>query len=245
YAYSLLRQSDGKLVAAGSALVKYDDSSRVESFALLRLNEDGSKDESFGIGGVVTTTLDTRQGHKIYKVIQQLDGKLVVAGSLPTRGFAVARYNVDGSLDMGFGDFGAKITQMSPGSAFGYKDEALSMLSLPDGRLVVGGLAGSTMALAVYTPDGALDLTVNGTGQIQGIAWGRSYSEVDAMIQQPDGRLLLAGVSSDGGKYGNMDFTLARLFIGDSDGDGMMDTMDPFPLDTDNNGVNNVDEPVP
>jgi serralysin len=193
YANSLLRQSDGKLVVAGSAPVKYGDHNRIVSFALLRLNEDGSKDKSFGIDGVVTTNASAMQLHTISKITQQQDGKLVAAvGAVSGSSFGIVRYDVDGSLDTSFGNAGIQSTQFDSGWPSG----AASVLVLPDGRLVVAGYAwihlstggaNCSMALVFYKQDGSLDTAVNGSGKVI-IPSSYRYSEAVSMAQQPDGR---------------------------------------------------------
>ena len=52
YTNALVRQPDGKLVAAGAS-----DNGSNEDFALARYNPDGSLDTSFGTGGTMTTAI--------------------------------------------------------------------------------------------------------------------------------------------------------------------------------------------
>src|SRR5262249_46398672 len=100
FAFDLLVQPDGKAVAVGYAGA---------DLALARYNPDGSRDPTFGNAGRVTTdfgfTFDTAM-----TAVLQGDGKMVVAGSaigfrrtFSDGPFAVARYNPDGTLDVGFG----------------------------------------------------------------------------------------------------------------------------------------------
>lgn len=85
---SIIQQSDGKLVAAGT-----DNS----DFVVMRFNSDGSLDSSFGNGGKVVTDFNGGQEFDVASVVQQGNGDLVVAGTTidATTGeykFAVARY---------------------------------------------------------------------------------------------------------------------------------------------------------
>ncbi|HRF88972.1 MAG TPA: hypothetical protein PK244_10300, partial [Pseudomonadales bacterium] len=94
--FSMVQQTDSKLVLAGYSY----NSSTSYNFALVRYNEDGSLDSSFGTGGIVTTAMSSSDDSS-YSVIQQTDGKLVVAGYARVGSsyrFALARYNTDGSL---------------------------------------------------------------------------------------------------------------------------------------------------
>jgi uncharacterized delta-60 repeat protein len=113
YAYSLVRQGDGKLVAAGSA----DDQS-ITKFALARYNPDGTLDSSFGTGGTVLTPIGSDNSAYAYSLVRQGDGKLVAAGSADDASitkFALARYNQDGSLDSTFGSGGTVLTAIGNG----------------------------------------------------------------------------------------------------------------------------------
>ena len=74
YAYALVQQADGKLVAAGRS-----NNGSNNDFALVRYNSDGSLDTSFGSGGVVTTGVGG-SNDIAYALVQQGDGKLVAAG---------------------------------------------------------------------------------------------------------------------------------------------------------------------
>src|SRR5436190_151795 len=91
-ASSVAVQADGKIVAAG-----YSNA----SFALARYNTDGSLDTSFNGTGKVTTTFPNAYASATSAAIRP-DGKIVAAGGLSGeyyRGFALAQYNADGSLD--------------------------------------------------------------------------------------------------------------------------------------------------
>jgi len=96
-AQTLALQRDGKILVAG-AVGNLNASRPQVDFALVRYNQDGSFDSSFGDGGVVTTDLgdviDTANA-----VALQPDGKIVLggySGNDEGRGdFVLARYNND------------------------------------------------------------------------------------------------------------------------------------------------------
>ena len=87
-------QPDGKIIVAIGGN-PYSD------FVLVRYNRDGSLDTAFGIGGKVTTDF-SGQWAWAYALAVQADGKIVAAGARGG-GFALARYNQDGSPDATFG----------------------------------------------------------------------------------------------------------------------------------------------
>ena len=97
---------DGKIVAVGRS--GYD-------LAVVRYNDDGSLDTSFGSEGKVTTHFGGYSAEAAALAIQA-DGEIVAAGiwtigcypggHCPSE-FALARFNADGSLDTSFGEDGA------------------------------------------------------------------------------------------------------------------------------------------
>ncbi|PEN11376.1 hypothetical protein CRI94_15160 [Longibacter salinarum] len=124
-----------RLVVAGT---------RNEQIALVGLRANGRRDSTFGRNGVVTTDLPYR-GHVGRTVVQQPDGRIVVAGAAGrsengTFDLVLARYRVDGQLDRSFGRNGVVTTAVS-----GRVDLAQSAVVGPDGRIavavtVVGGV---------------------------------------------------------------------------------------------------------
>jgi uncharacterized delta-60 repeat protein len=205
FAYALALQPDGKLVAAGDS---WNGSKYV--FALARYNPDGSLDTNFNGTGKVTTAIGGSGEDAVNALTLQPDGKLVAAGTSWNGSkyvFALARYNPDGSLDTGFGFNGTgKVT-----TAFSSANDLANALVLqPDGKLVAAGTSGnggnSDLALARYNPDGSLDTSFNGTGEVtSGI--GSGDDGASALALQPDGKLVAAGHSWNGSKYV---FALAR-----------------------------------
>jgi uncharacterized delta-60 repeat protein len=80
-ANALVLQADGKLVVAGSATVgdSSPDTPPKRDLLLARLSPDGHLDATFGSGGLLTTTVESNS--TAFALIQQPDGKLVVAGT--------------------------------------------------------------------------------------------------------------------------------------------------------------------
>lgn len=146
-AQALVLQSDAKLVAAGATGDSHD-------FALVRYNPDGSRDSSFGNGGLVVTDLGggTDDAGALALVLQP-DGKLVAAGAA-AENFLLARYHPDGSLDSGFGNGGVVLTD------FGATSGAETLVLQPDAKLVAAGrisfLGTRDFGLARYNADGSL-----------------------------------------------------------------------------------------
>lgn len=142
--FALVRQTDGKLIAAGAAI---DINSFESEFALVRYNENGTLDETFGAHGKTTTAFD--EASSISSLLLLPNGKIVAAGfaftpheeNRPTHGevtgdFALAKYNADGSLDESFGESGKVTTDF-----FGEDDNIYSLVLQPDGKIIAVGSA--------------------------------------------------------------------------------------------------------
>jgi uncharacterized delta-60 repeat protein len=209
-ANSLFSQPDGKLVVAGSVSSGHTD------FALVRYNSDGSLDAGFGSGGKVTTDFSSGTDTAFSATIQA-DGKIVAAGSTDSRSFALARYNVDGSLDGSFGTGGKVATDL--GTTF--LEAAESVKIQADGKIVVAGYtfvgSRSEFALVRYNSDGTLDSTFGTGGKVLTDA-GSANDTVTGLEIQPDGKILVVGTSSGTG-VSPADIVLVRY-----NSDGSLDT---------------------
>ncbi|NBV85544.1 MAG: hypothetical protein EBS01_04615, partial [Verrucomicrobia bacterium] len=117
-------------------------------------------------------------------------------GAATGQDFAIARYNVDGSLDTSYGTGGRVTTSLSTGD-----DHIYSSALQADGKLVVAGdsfVSGTNyqVAIARYNTNGSLDTTFNGTGKIL-LAIETSSTAYGVAIQ-PDGNIVVAGQTYNG-----------------------------------------------
>jgi uncharacterized delta-60 repeat protein len=202
WAQAVVLQPDGKIVVAGTS----SDGAQAR-FALARYDRNGALDPSFGSGGTVTTAVGSNA--QANALVLQPDGRIVAAG-LSWNGrrflFALARYDANGALDAGFGSGGTMTT------ASGSDSVAQGLALQVNGKLVAAGFSSpgsppkSTLTLARYEPDGALDSAFGpgGTVTIQASKAGVAQ----AVALQPDGKIVTAGGGGGG-------FTLAR-FQGDA-----------------------------
>ena len=120
--------------------------------------------------------------------------------------FALVRYNANGTLDTTFGTGG--IVTTSVGSINDYADD---LGIQPDGKIVVAGYSYNSsnkcnFALVRYNANGTLD-TGFGTGGIVTTSIGSGYDYAHALVIQSDGKIVVAGSSSNGSKY---NFALVR-----------------------------------
>jgi uncharacterized delta-60 repeat protein len=120
---SLLLQKDGKLLVGGE-FSSYQN--KVEKY-LIRLNTDGSKDESFKTG--------TGFNSNILSIAIQADDKIIVGGKFTMyQGYVqnrIARLNTDGSHDTPF--------NRGVGN-FSYDSSVSTIKLLPDGQIILGGV---------------------------------------------------------------------------------------------------------
>jgi uncharacterized delta-60 repeat protein len=181
-------QGDGKILICGFT---------EEDIFVMRLNPDGSMDDSWGIDGVVITSVTT-SWDRVHKIKCQPDGKVVAAGYCGINGndLVVVRYNANGTLDPAFGT-GGKFT-----FDFNGLSDRIEGLSLqPDGKIVVSGSAtiigesykGFVMRLTTH---GVLDPTFNTTGIVT------LAEEVQGVAVRSDGKILCASDNNvEGGVY--------------------------------------------
>ncbi|MDD3160969.1 MAG: hypothetical protein PHX49_03465 [Bacteroidales bacterium] len=146
YGRSVVVQSDEKIILAG-----YSHNGTDNDFALVRYNTNGTLDSSFGKDGIVTTAIGS-SNDQISSMILQQDGRIVVAGNSyynRSYDFALARYNIDGTLDTSFDSDGKQVTGFGNNSDF-----ASSVALQSDGKIVVAGTTqegfNSDFALARY-----------------------------------------------------------------------------------------------
>jgi uncharacterized delta-60 repeat protein len=201
FAKELALQTDGKLIAVGGA---------DGAFAIARYTNNGTLDAGFGQGGLITTPF--AQGNALATgVALQPDGKIVAAGFAGANGFPsgvmeTVRYNVDGTLDPGFGLGG--IATIEIGSGADASDVALQS----DGMIVVGGTAvgrsfAPAFALARLKPDGSLDRAFGGGGTLT--TSFEHDAELRSLVIQSDGKIVAGGCQHCAADFFS-DFALAR-----------------------------------
>lgn len=187
--HSVVIQNDGKIV-----LVGYTSISRA-CFALVRYNNDGSLDATFGSGGKVTTDFGgfSYGGAHARSVAMRTDGKIVVAGyhfNSDHCYFALTCYNMNGILDSTF-DSDGKVT-----NAYGIGS---SLVLQSDGKIIVAGESHysfeSDFGLIRYNADGSLDTSFDSDGEVN-TDFGNTGEQAWSVAMQTDGKILLAGYSN-------------------------------------------------
>ena len=220
-------QPNGKIIAVGRLN---------NDFAVARLNPDGKLDRTFGSGdGVAQADFGGDRGDFANTVAIQPNGKIVVGGRLDDSsftsladigGFAVARFNTDGTLDNSF-DGNGRLTIDFPGRGA----SSVSAIAIqPDGKIVLAGIADTVgridpsfqkndFAVARINPNGSLDHTfgnagpgtipgVNRTGKLTiGFGSDGGSEGATAIALAPGGKIVVGGL----GGFGKSRFAVARL----------------------------------
>ena len=176
-------QPDGKILVGGSG-----EAPLPVSFALFRLNSDGSTDASFGSNGLLT--LDYGAESYAYDVVVLSDGKILVSGEVfLDNSFLLVRLNPNGSLDITFGNGGSVRAKMGTAVAPG---AAAAIAIQPDGKIVAAGFSADAWAIARFHPDGQFDNDFSNDGKIL-FNFSEAADKAVDVVLQPDGKILVAG----------------------------------------------------
>jgi len=208
-ARSVAIQTEGKIIVAGTSYVQNVIAN--STIAIARYNTDGTLDKTFAFGGTTKTAINGGSGRDVGDAVAiQRDGKIIVAGgSYGTSGnaFAMARYNINGSLDNTFGTNGTVKTLINGDNGTG--GYATSIAIQPDRKIVLAGGSGYAFAVARYNIDGTLDNTFGTNGTVRTFINGGDGSSdyANSVTIQSDGKIVAVGLSRNGG---NNAIALAR-----------------------------------
>ncbi|MBK9607470.1 MAG: hypothetical protein IPO58_13990 [Betaproteobacteria bacterium] len=205
-------QPDGKVVVAAWCQASRSAGARA---CVVRLNSNGSRDATFGVGGVRDIAAPAGNAYYLYDLRIGGDGKIYAAGtqffSSPPRAI-VMRLLPDGTLDAGYGTGGIAALAFTGESAY-----AFSVHPLADGRQIVFGFnlvsnSSSRAYLARLTAGGQPD-SAFGDGGIGALPSTPLHS-FNAGVVLADGNLLAIGQRyNTPGTSTDIDTILAR-FVG-------------------------------
>jgi uncharacterized delta-60 repeat protein len=178
--------TDGRLVVAGFAMMPD------VHWVVSRFNADGSLDRSFGSSGLAPSPPMSAEPSA---TVVLADGSIVVAGTVGAMGsILVAKYDSSGQLDSTFGSVGFATTSVATG-----QDAVFGIAARPDGRVIVGGYAltsipagdfdiTSDAVLVGYTAKGELDPTFGSNGIVRFHSLDQTF--LTSLVLRKDGRLL-------------------------------------------------------
>lgn len=195
-------QSDGKIVVCGN----YNTYQGVIQNGIIRLNQDGSKDNTF-VSGNGFGTASEPYNYGLALGLQN-DGKIIIGGQFGSynglSARSLIRVNPNGSKD----------TSFVGGSGFFLNITVRTIAVQPDGKILVGGTFNSYNSAAQnyilrFNSDGTKDSTFNiGTG---------FSNYVNSIVIQNDGKILV------GGEFSTYNGTTANKLIR-LNNDGTIDT---------------------
>ncbi len=191
YCYDIALQADGKIVLSGAT--ELTPASGNKCVGVVRLNADGSLDNTFDSDGIVITDVPAFSTLGMDVEIQA-DGKIVVLAAAydgSEYDVCILRYNTDGSSDITFDTDGWSIADIGP-----FWEEAGSLALQDDGKIVVVGTCASNpdssydILVERFNIDGSLDNTFDGDGYV----WTDFVvdpEQATGVAIQPDGKILI------------------------------------------------------
>jgi uncharacterized delta-60 repeat protein len=213
-AYDVAVRPDGKIVAVGMRF-RGDDAQDDELFAVARYLPDGGLDRTFSRDGLASVDFGFGDADAAAVALQP-GGKILVAGNgarnvyRSGEDFAVARLRADGRLDRAFSGDGRATVDFGHRLSDGVRGLALWR----GGRVVLAGSSGKRgtaprIAVARLRANGRLDRTF-GAGGKRLTRPGPHGGYADAVVRQPDGRIVVAGRVFDDERLDTSGWVLAR-----------------------------------
>ncbi len=212
-AHTALLLPSGKILVGGTVKNK---------FAVVRFNEDGTHDTTFGNSSGVAFHNDMYTDYGVQALAVMSDGRILAAGSgtapSGSKDFVVMCFSASGVLDSSFGSSGRAFAD------FGSAPDTLTGMALSSsGRIVCVGYTDPpttdyVVATACFTSSGALDTAFSGDGKdTQAVGTSGTFAEDVAVLA--DGKILVAGTASPSPQTTNMDFMLLKYHV-----NGTLDT---------------------
>ena len=200
-------------ISNGSGTVDGADVTDIEVTCEALPPTDGHLDPAFGTAGKVTLGVSsTGVFGDATDVALQDDGRIVVVG-----GNTLARYDINGTLDTGFGAGGVVEVDF-----YGGVNDVLRAVAIqPDGRIVVAGQTRDGVnspvqedfVVARYNPDGTLDTSFGTQGKVITDFESHGDGAYDVLIQN-DGAIVVTGSAATIDAFGfgvyHSDFAAVR-----------------------------------
>lgn len=173
-------QTDGSIIVGG----RFSTFNGIQNNYIIRLNSDGSADNTFNTGTGFNGTLGDIGVHAL---ALQTDGRVIVGGGFSSYNGTsinnIVRLNTDGSIDATF----------NVGTGFSGNNGIVYALALQaDGKIIVGGKFGDynglqTTRIARLNSDGSFDSFFNTGSGFNG------QEGVTCLSLQPDGKIIVGG----------------------------------------------------
>ncbi len=221
YVEDSLILDDGKILATGN----YKDGGNTV-FAVMRINQDGSVDSTFGTAGLVTRKVGRADSPHQIQVLS--DGNYLVTGITPiiSDNFAVLwKMDTSGNWDTSFS--GDSLATMNFN---GTDSGAYQAIEQADGKIAFVGHSGfGTFALGRVNADGSFDTTLPLTNSITAgavthdIDYESGYAGAFSVLRRRNGGYLLMGYSALEQFYGGVDYFYNDIYLIGLDINGQLD----------------------
>lgn len=225
FAYAVAPLSNGQMLLAGTAIDPQSNNQPV----LVRMNDDGSVDGTFGTGGVASLPV-TQIDNKFWNVGLQSDGSIIASGHLDqgltgggqfNQDVLVARFTPEGALDNSFGTGGTVVEPISSELV----ESAFSMAIGTDDAIYLGGYTTQPdFSFDAFLMKRGADGASDGTFGTDGLAvFDNAVQDVfTGVALQPDGKILACGTS--GGFFFDPRDQLVARYTASGALDGSFDT---------------------
>jgi uncharacterized delta-60 repeat protein len=187
-------------------------------------NSPGDLNTGFGLSGAAFYYLNLNGSSQIQDLLHLPSGETFAIGTISGGGNAnsfVAKIDATGNLVNSFGNNGVVTIDVGIGANDGARAAAVD----PNGHIVITGVINTGNSQDAYvlriSRDGLLDTTFSSNG-IATYDWSGADEYPNAIIAQPDGKILVAGHENSNGS--NLDVFVVRIHV-----DGIMD----YSFDTD------------
>jgi|688.fasta_scaffold15156_7 uncharacterized delta-60 repeat protein len=198
-------QTDGKIIIGCD--YNYNNGNTRE-FAVIRLNTNGTLDNTFGTNGITTFTFNNLYA-SLWDLEIQTDGKIITSGvsqiGSNSYAYALARLDVNGALDNTFGNSG-KTTAVFSGLDFG-----TNCTILPNGKILMVGSSLPQVGLVQFNQNGMIDNTFGNNGLKTLSIGGNGNNGGFDIVIQPDGRIIVVGKAHLASNSLQSKFGLSRL----------------------------------
>jgi uncharacterized delta-60 repeat protein len=218
YFKKLSLQTDGKILLTGYLA---SGTTSENDYSITRLLSNGQVDTTFGVSGKTVT--DFNGGFdEPSKILTQADGKILVFGStyiagtdydnldsmgmpLGERNFALARYNLNGTLDTSFGQSGKFVYDFG-----GTADWGVNATLQSDGKILLAGWLtkngqllwdgiGFSVGVIRVNSSGLIDTTFGVNGQVKAAIVGGDVNNLGISLQA-DGKIIIGATSKQSGE---------------------------------------------
>jgi uncharacterized delta-60 repeat protein len=200
----------GRIVVGGY----YTDPSYNSHFEIARYTTNGLPDPSFNGSGVTGTNFGNNQEY-LAAIALQANGEIIAGGytyqsidftTIPE--YALARFNVNGSVDSSFGTNGQVLDPIGSNDY----DYMNCLTITPNGQILSGGYTldnnEALFTVSRFNSNGSADSTFASDGNLLGYYPGNGIGYISAMVQN-DGKIVVNGTTYAGGPSSN--YFLARF----------------------------------